>query len=192
MKKIKYVLGALVLGFLLTSCESKKDQVINLFNTFFDEEVAALSKVMDADAFLEYFYADSLRYEKLNDTINKDFPVDSLDRFIGMNQQDSDAAWKVFNDREEDYTNQFNSKGAALYEPYISDAENAFLEMMNFLDQYERIEDVPEDEFNALYEQFLEKFEAAEKYMPVSDTAQYERFLNLAETIDDEDDVSEK
>ena len=183
MKKVSLFLGAIVLGFILTSCESKKDQIINMVNTFFDEEVAALNNVKDIDAFLAYFSADSLRYADFYDKLQQEFPYDSTFQFIGMSQKDSYDSWKVFDDRDEDYTDKFVEKRANLYDPYITEAENAFLKIMDFVDQYENLEDVPEDELNALYDQFLEKFDAAEKYMPVSDDDQYERYRALAEIV---------
>lgn len=63
MKKVTLLLGAIVLGFMLTSCENKKQTAVNLFNTFFDEELATLNKVEDADGWMAYYDAASERFD---------------------------------------------------------------------------------------------------------------------------------
>ena len=70
MKKVTLLLGALVLGFVLTSCENKKDVAVSLFNTFFDEELAQLNKVGDADSWMAYYDAASERFDNFFNTLN--------------------------------------------------------------------------------------------------------------------------
>ena len=183
MKKVTLLLGAIVLGFMLTSCENKKQSAINLFNTFFDEEISILNKVEDADAWMAYYDAASERFDNFFTTLNEQVPLDDDGNIIGLKQADSDEALKVYDDRMDDYLAKRDAKGSALYEPFISDLEGSFDEIMGLFDQYENVEDIPDEAFDPLYENFVEKFDLADQYVLLSDDEQYDRYLVLYDLL---------
>lgn len=183
MKKVTLLLGALVLGFMLTSCENKKESAINIFNTFFDEELAQLNKVEDADGWMAYYDAASERFDSFFEMLNEKLTLDENDNIIGMSKADSDEALKVYDDRMDDYLAQRDAKGAALYEPFITDVEDSFMEILGLLDQYESAEAVPDEVFDPLYDKFVEKFDLADQYVLLSDEEQYDRYLELYDLL---------
>jgi hypothetical protein len=183
MKKVTLLLGAIVLGFMLTSCENKKQTAVNLFNTFFDEELATLNKVEDADGWMAYYDAASERFDKFFNTLNEQIPLNDDGNIIGMSQADSDEALKIYDDRMDDYLAKRDAKGAALYEPFISDLEGSFDEILGLFDQYENVEDVPDEQFDPLYDKFMEKFDLADQYVLLSDDDQYDRYLVLYDML---------
>lgn len=194
MKKVTLLLGAIVLGFVLTSCENKKDVAVNLFNTFFDEELAQLNKVEDADGWLAYYDEAETRFDNFYSTLNEKVPLDENDNIIGLSQADSDEAMKVYDTRFDDYLAQRDAKGSALYEPFIADLEDAFGDIVGLFDQYESVEAVPDEVFDPLYDKFMEKFDLADKYFLLSDDDQFDRYLEFYDIVygDDEEEESEE
>lgn len=183
MKKVTLLLGAIVLGFVLTSCENKKQTAVNLFNTFFDEELAQLNKVEDADGWMAYYDAASERFDNFFSMLNEKLPLDENDNIIGLKQADSDEALKVYDDRMDDYLAKRDAKGSSLYEPFISDLEGSFDNIIALFDQYEKVEDVPDEAFDPLYEAFMEKFDVADQYVLLSDDEQYDRYMALYDMV---------
>ena len=193
MKKVTLLLGAVVLGFMLTSCENKKETALNLFNTFFDEELAELNKVEDSDGWLAYYDAASERFDNFFSMLNEKLPLDENDNIIGLSQADSDEALKVYDDRMDDYLAKRDAKGSALYEPYIDDLENSFMDIMNLLDQYQSASDVPDEVFDPLYDKFMEKFDLADQYVMLSDDDQFDRYMVLYDMLyGEEEEESEE
>lgn len=193
MKKVTLLLGALVLGFVLTSCENKKANAINLFNTFFDEEISLLNKVEDADGWMAYYDAASERFDGFFDMLNKEIPLDENDNIVGLSQADSDEAMNVYDTRMDDYLAQRDAKGAALYEPFLTELEGSFDEMLGLLDQYEDVNAIPDEVFDPLYEKFVEKFDKADQYVLLSNEEQYDRYLFIADLLsDDEEEATEE
>ena len=192
MKKVTLLLGAIVLGFVLTSCENKKQTAVNLFNTFFDEELAQLNKVEDADGWMAYYDAASERFDNFFSMLNEKLPLDENDNIIGLKQADSDEALKVYDDRMDDYLAKRDAKGAALYEPFISDLEGSFDNIMALFDQYEKVEDVPDEAFDQLYDAFMEKFDVADQYVLLSDDEQYDRYMALYDMVYGEEEETEE
>ena len=193
MKKVTLLLGALVLGFVLTSCENKKANAINLFNTFFDEEISLLNKVEDADGWMAYYDAASERFDGFFDMLNKEIPLDENDNIVGLSQADSDEAMNVYDTRMDDYLAQRDAKGAALYEPFLTELEGSFDEMLGLLDQYDDVNAIPDEVFDPLYEKFIEKFDKADQYVLLSNEEQYDRYLVIADLLsDDEEEATEE
>lgn len=192
MKKVTLLLGAIILGFMLTSCENKKETALNIFNTFFDEELTELNKVEDSDGWLAYYDAASERFDNFFNMLNEKLPLDENDNIIGMSQADSDEALKVYDDRMDDYLAKRDAKGSALYEPYIDDLENSFMDIMNLLDQYQSASDVPDEVFDPLYDKFMEKFDLADQYVMLSDDDQYDRYMALVDMFYGDDEESEE
>ena len=195
MKKVTLLLGAIVLGFVLTSCENKKDVAVNLFNTFFDEELTQLNKVEDADGWMAYYDAASERFDGFFNKLNEQVPLNDDGDIIGMSKTDSDATLKVYDDRMDDYLTQRDAKGAALYEPFISELEGSFEDILNLFDQYESVEAVPDEAFDPLYDKFVEKFDLADQYVLLSNDEQYDRYLALYDMLygdEEEEEVSEE
>ena len=193
MKKVTLLLGAIVLGFMLTSCENKKETALNIFNTFFDEELTELNKVEDSDGWLAYYDAASERFDNFFNMLNEKLPLDENDNIIGMSQADSDEALKVYDDRMDDYLAKRDAKGSALYEPYITDLEDSFMDIMNLLDQYQSTSDVPDEVFDPLYDKFMEKFDLADQYVMLSDDDQFDRYMVLYDMLyGEEEEESEE
>lgn len=193
MKKVTLLLGAIVLGFMLTSCENKKETALNLFNTFFDEELAQLNKVEDADGWMAYYDAASERFDNFFNMLNEKLPLDENDNIIGLSQTDSDEAMKVYDDRMDDYLAQRDAKGAALYEPFINDVENSFDEIVGLFDQYDNPDAIPDEVFDPLYDKFMEKFDLADQYVLLSDDDQFDRYMVLYDMLygDEEEEAEE-
>ena len=193
MKKVTLLLGAIVLGFMLTSCENKKETALNLFNTFFDEELAQLNKVEDADGWMAYYDAASERFDNFFNMLNEKLPLDENDNIIGLSQTDSDEAMKVYDDRMDDYLAQRDTKGAALYEPFINDVENSFDEIVGLFDQYDNPDAIPDEVFDPLYDKFMEKFDLADQYVLLSDDDQFDRYMVLYDMLygDEEEETEE-
>ena len=193
MKKVTLLLGAIVLGFMLTSCENKKETALNLFNTFFDEELAQLNKVEDADGWMAYYDAASERFDNFFNMLNEKLPLDENDNIIGLSQTDSDEAMKVYDDRMDDYLAQRDTKGAALYEPFINDVEDSFNEIVGLFDQYDDPDAIPDEVFDPLYDKFMEKFDLADQYVLLSDDDQFDRYMALYDMLygDDEEETEE-
>ena len=194
MKKVTLLLGAIVLGFMLTSCENKKETALNLFNTFFDEELAQLNKVEDADGWMAYYDAASERFDNFFNMLNEKLPLDENDNIIGLKQADSDEAMKVYDDRMDDYLAQRDAKGAALYEPFINDVENSFDEIVGLFDQYDNPDAIPDEVFDPLYDKFMEKFDLADQYVLLSDDDQFDRYMVLYDMLygDEEEEEAEE
>jgi hypothetical protein len=194
MKKVTLLLGAIVLGFMLTSCENKKETALNLFNTFFDEELAQLNKVEDADGWMAYYDAASERFDNFFNMLNEKLPLDDNDNIIGLSQTDSDEAMKVYDDRMDDYLAQRDAKGAALYEPFINDVENSFDEIVGLFDQYDNPDAIPDEVFDPLYDKFMEKFDLADQYVLLSDDDQFDRYMVLYDMLygDEEEEEAEE
>lgn len=193
MKKATLLLGALVLGFVLTSCENKKETALNMFNTFFDEELAQLEKVQDADGWLAYYDAADARFDDFFNMLNEKLPIDENDKIIGLSQADSDEAMKVYDERFDDYLAKRDAKGSALYEPFITDVENSFMEIVGLMDQYENVDAIPDEVFTPLYDNFMEKFDLADKYFLLSDDEQFDRYYEYYDLVygDDEEESEE-
>ena len=191
MKKVTLLLGAIVLGFMLTSCENKKETALNLFNTFFDEELAQLNKVEDADGWMAYYDAASERFDNFFNMLNEKLPLDENDNIIGLSQTDSDEAMKVYDDRMDDYLAQRDAKGAALYEPFINDVENSFDEIVGLFDQYDNPDAIPDEVFDPLYDKFMEKFDLADQYVLLSDDDQFDRYKVLYDLLYSEEETEE-
>lgn len=194
MKKVTLLLGAIVLGFMLTSCENKKETALNLFNTFFDEELAQLNKVEDADGWMAYYDAASERFDNFFNMLNEKLPLDENDNIIGLKQADSDEAMKVYDDRMDDYLAQRDAKGAALYEPFINDVESSFDEIVGLFDQYDNPDAIPDEVFDPLYDKFMEKFDLADQYVLLSDDDQFDRYMVLYDMLygDEEEEEAEE
>lgn len=192
MKKITLLFGALVVGLILTSCENKKDMAINLFNTFFDEEVAFLNQVKDADDFLAYYDAADQRFDEFYTMLGEKVPINENDEIIGLSKADSDEAMKVYDDRIDDYLAQRDSKSEVLYEPFVSELENYWNDkMVPMLDSYETANDIPDEVFNPMYDEFEAIFDKAEKYMRLSSDEQFDRFYEFYDLFYGEEDDEE-
>lgn len=196
MKKITLIFSALVLGLILTSCENKKDTAVKLFNTFFDEEIAYLNKVEDADAFLTYFDESDKRFDEFYSKLDKKCPLNEEGDFIGMKKEDSDATMAVFDGRMDEYVALRDSKSEVLYEPIVAELENYWYDkMVPMLDQYENTEDIPDEVFFPLYDEFEALFDKAEKYVRLSSNEQFDRFYEYYDLFyadEDGEEVSEE
>lgn len=181
MKKFTLIFGAVILGFMLTSCgENKKDGAIKAFNTFFDNETAVLNQIEDAESLLEYYEASDERFTEFYKMLDEKYPIDDNGNFVGLSQEDSDTAMQVYTERNATYEELLLNKGAAFYEPILAEAEDVlFNEIGSLANQYESFEDVPEEVYLPLVEKLAEKYELAEKYFELGNDEQFERFYVL-------------
>lgn len=177
MKKLTLVLGALVMGFILTSCgNNKKEAVINAFNTFFDQEVNALNAVDNADAFLEFLTASDERFTAFYTQMDKDYPINEDDQLIGFSKEDSDAAMKVYNDRLDAFMSLQEAKGESLFEPYIAKLEDVVNGLADdIMNDVEPADDV--------VDQILAAYDDIDKYADLGTEAQAERFTDIDELV---------
>lgn len=192
MKKIALLFGALIMGFMITSCGNKKAETLNLFNTFFDEEVSLLNKVEDADGWMAYYEAASERFNDFFDMLNKEIPLDENDNIVGLSKTESDEVMNAYDNRMDDYLAKREAKGSALYEPFISDLESSFNDVLNMLNQYENVEAIPDEQFNPVYDKLVEKFDLADQYVMLSDDSQYDRYLAIYDQLFGDEEGSEE
>lgn len=192
MKKLTLVLGALVMTFMLSSCSNKKDAVISIMNTFFNEEMTALNNVANADQLLEYIDAAEGRFDAFFNKMDKEYPITEEDEFIGFSKEDSDAAMKVYNDRMDAYLEARETKGAEYYEPYLAEAEAVLYdEIGELVEPYENFEDVPEELSAPLMEKLYDKYSVAKHYVAMSSDEQFDRFYVLYDIFDAEEEAEE-
>lgn len=178
MKKVTLFLGAIVLGFILTSCESKKDQTINMINAFFDQEIAELNQTTDLKSFYEF---DSISNDAFTDFEDKlDNMCDPKMDFIGMNAEEDSIVWDVFNKRVDDWYNLYSQKQKEYYEPLFSELESAYNELDNLVEEYGGdVETVPDELYDPLYDNFMEKLNQNKKYWSVFDENQFARLIEM-------------
>lgn len=176
MKKLTLVLGALIVTFMLNSCTNKKDAVIAVFNTFFDQEVAALNNVADADQFLSYLTAADERFNAFYEKLDKEYPIDENDAFIGFSKEDSEAAMKVYNDRYDAYETLKDTKAETMFEPYLAKLED----LVNGLadDLINEVE--PADD---IVDQIVAAYDDIEKYADLGSDDQADRFEETDELV---------
>lgn len=192
MKKLTLVLGALIMSFMLSSCTNKKDAVIAIMNSFFDEEMTALNKVADADQLLEYIEAAEGRFDAFFTKMDKEYPITEDDEFIGFSKEESEAAMKVYNDRLDSYLETRDAKGEEYYEPYIAEAESVLDEIGELIEPYENYEDIPEDLYAPLMEKLYDKYNVAKHYVAMSTDDQFDRFYVLYDIFDAEEEEVEE
>lgn len=176
MKKLTFVLGALIMTFMLSSCTNKKDAVIAVFNSFFDQEVNALNNVANADDFLSFLTASDERFAAFYQKLDEEYPITENDEFVGFNKADSDAAMKVYNDRLEAFETLKATKGEELFEPYLAKLENVVNGLADDL-----INDV--EPANDIVDQILAAYEDIEKYSELGSDEQAERFGETDELV---------
>lgn len=181
-----------MVGLILTSCENKKDTAIKLFNNFFDEEVAFLNQVKDADDFLTYYEESDQRFDAFYDMLSEKVPINENDEIIGLKKADSDEAMNVYETRIDDFLALRDAKSEKLYEPFITELEDYWNnKMVPMLDQYETADDIPDDVFYPMYDEFEAIFDNAEKYMRLSSDDQFDRFYEFYDLFYGDEDEEE-
>ncbi|MBR6878469.1 MAG: hypothetical protein IKM95_03680 [Bacteroidales bacterium] len=176
MKKLALILGVVVMGVIMSSCTNKKEAAISAFNAFFDNEVTALKAVDNADAMLDYLKASDSRFEEFFAKMNKDFPLDENENIIGLNQTDSDAAMKVYDDRLNAWAELRNTKGGEFYEGYIAKLESIVNGLADDLvNEKEPAADIDE--------QILAAYDNTDKYVELSTDEQYERYTEIDQLV---------
>ena len=173
MKKFTLILGALVISFIMASCSNKKDEVIKIFNNFFDNEMTALNSVDNADACIEYVKASDARFTDFFTQLDKEFPNDN-NGFKGFKTEDNEAAMKVFEDRMGKLQDLMKTKGETYFEPYIAKLEELVYGLAENIEQDVK----PADD---IADQILAAYENTDKYVDLASDEQYERY----NTVDD-------
>ncbi|MBQ3710641.1 MAG: hypothetical protein II887_08055 [Bacteroidales bacterium] len=193
MKKLALTFGAIVLGFVLTSCgDNKKETVMQLFNTFFDEEVTFLNQVTSAADFLEYDQASDQRLEEFYAKMSQDFPMDENGEIINLGKEDNEEVKKALMAREDAYVNLYDAKRTELYEPYIADLENFWNgELDEFFGQFENEKELTDEKIMPMFQKFEEKFHLADEYVPLSNEEQFERYFNIADQVYGDEEETE-
>lgn len=176
MKKFTLILGALVISFIMASCSNKKDEVIKVFNTFFDNEMAALNSVDNADACLEYTKASDARFVDLYTKLDKEFPITENNEFVNFSKADSEAAMKVYEDRMGQWENLMKSKSETYFEPYIAKLEELVYGLAENIEQ----EVKPADD---IADQILAAYENTDKYVTIATEEQYQRYSDVDELV---------
>ena len=188
MKKLSLVLGALVMTFMLSSCTNKKDAVIKIFNTFFDKEVASLNEVVNADQFLDFLTASEGRFNEFYAMLDKDYPINENDEFIGFSQDESEAAMKVYTDRLEAFEALRDTKGAELFEPIVVKFEDVVNGLVDDLLNERVVDENIVDEIQASYNEI-------DKYFALGSEEQVDRLYevdDLVNTLFGDDEEAEE
>lgn len=176
MKKLSLVLGALVMTFMLSSCTNKKDAVIKIFNTFFDKEVASLNEVVNADQFLDFLTASEGRFNEFYAMLDKDYPINENDEFIGFSQDESEAAMKVYTDRLEAFEALRDTKGAELFEPYVTKFEDVVNGLVDDILNERVVDENVVDQIQASYDDI-------DKYFALGSEEQVDRLYEVDDMV---------
>ena len=121
MKKLAFVFGALIMGFMITSCgESVKDGMIKLVDTYFASAEADLADIDNVADFLSYA-------EVMNDRSDL---IDQLQEQFGE-KEISDADWEVVENYMYDRATTYNKAESAKCSEFLVPAIERFENIIN-------------------------------------------------------------
>lgn len=121
MKKLAFVFGALIMGFMITSCgESVKDGMIKLVDTYFASAEADLANIDNVADFLSYA-------EVMNDRSDL---IDQLQEQFGE-KEISDADWEVVENYMYDRATTYNKAESAKCSEFLVPAIERFENIIN-------------------------------------------------------------
>ena len=145
MKKLAFVFGALIMGFMITSCgESVKDGMIKLVDTYFASAEADLANIDNVADFLSYA-------EVMNDRSDL---IDQLQEQFGE-KEISDADWEVVEnymyDRATTYNKAESAKCSEFLVPAIERFENIIHKMYPHYQEGTPFDEETLDEFLDAY-----------------------------------------
>lgn len=153
MKKLAFAFGAIIWGFMLTSCgEPIKDSIIKEIDNYFTAAEQQLSEIDNSEDFLAFANAMSDRSDLL----------ETLDEKYGnkpISEEDNEAVMNYASERATAYNHKEADKAAEYLTPAIENLEAALEELyaefqagegfseetiFNFFDAYEPVEEFNE------------------------------------------------
>ncbi len=175
MKKLSLVLGALVLGFLLTSCgTSTKDKIYKDTDEFFTQKEAEIQTIDNMDDLLAFVSAMNENPEL--DLVDK--YTDEEGNIIGLTEQDSDELIDMMMERRDAYKVIEEAKCIELTEPLVEDYENI---IASLYEDYEA--DLPEAEEQKMAE-WENLYGMIDHYYDIIPDTLYKRFLDADDVFD--------
>ena len=134
MKKLTAFFGAILLGFVLVSCNNNpKEDILKDIDTFFDQEVATLNAIEDADGMVAYLEAYDAKIDEFAQTLDNKYPVNDDNIFVGMSKEEDDAIMAHLDERYDGLWSIINEKGGKMMEPYIVNLETIVENLINDL-----------------------------------------------------------
>ena len=124
MKKLAIMFGALVMGFIITSCgNSVKDALIADIDAYFDQALENLEAIDNAEDFLDYA-------EKMSDGHDiENYLLEKWDENLKISDADYDAVIEHVKDKSTDYFLAEKEKALQLLDPAM-DRFNAVIDRM--------------------------------------------------------------
>lgn len=175
MKKVTLILGALVMGFLLSSCgESTKDKIYKDVDAFFVQKEAEIQGIDNADALLD-FVTEMDNYPEL-DLIDK--YVDAEGNITGLTEEEGDVLSDMMIQRREVYTDIETAKCNEMMEPLIVEYENIIASL--YEDFEAGLSEASEDkmaQWESIYTQI-------DHYTTIIPNELYDRFREADDTFD--------
>jgi hypothetical protein len=177
MKKLAFVFGALIMGFMITSCgESVKDGMIKLVDTYFASAEADLAAIDNVADFLAYA-------EVMNDRSDL---IDQLQEQFGE-KEISDADWEVVENYMYDRATTYNKAESAKCSEFLVPAIERFENIINKMyPQYQ--EGTPFDE--ETLDEFLDAYWGVSDFS-VCENVDQDLVDRVSPLFDKEDEMSE-
>lgn len=127
MKKLAFVFGALIMGFMLTSCENVKDDIIKDIDAYFTQAEQDLNMIDNAEDFVTFA-------EVMNDRSDL---LDQLSEKYGE-KTISDEDWEAIENYMEERATAYNTAEADKCAEFLTPAIDRFEAIVNAMyPQYE-------------------------------------------------------
>jgi hypothetical protein len=178
MKKLTFVFGAIILGFMLTSCgEPVKDSIIKEIDNYFTDAEKQLSEINNSEDFLVFANVMSDRSDLL----------ELLDEKFGgkkISDEDNEAVMNYASERATAYNNKEAEKAAEFITPALDDLEAVVDDLYTQFQSGEGLQDESVLKFNSVYGVFSD-FIYYDNVLPEIQ----ERYSVVGEKLEEMDDL---
>lgn len=149
MKKLTVILAAVVMGFVMVSCDNtpKKEVITKAVDEFFSSAEQELASIGTGEEFMTHFYEFE---EKKNDFIQELFAdyIDAEGNIKGISNEDMEEIQSFMYDRASAYNKVEAAKAAEFLEPAIATYEDAINALYEAVSQGQPVEGLV-DQFEA-------------------------------------------
>lgn len=175
MKKVSLFLGAVLLGFMVSSCgEPTHEKIYKEVDAMFTQKEAEIKAIDNADDLLAFVVAmnETPELEVLSKYANAD------DELVGLTAEEADQLFDRMLDRRGIYEAVQEEKCTELMEPLVAEYEKVVADLY---EDYEN--DVPEPD-TAMIDKWSELYDQIYKYAEIIPEALADRFLEADDLID--------
>ena len=126
MKKITLALCALIMGFVMASCNnvSPKDGIMKDVDEFFTQAEQEITSIDNAAELVDFVFSMPEKKEKLVQLIADKYGVDEEGNFKGIHGDDAEELEKFLNERATKYNEIEYDKCGEIMAPYIDNFTN--------------------------------------------------------------------